>query len=465
MSETTPRPTDSDRIYDLVGVGFGPANLSLAVALEEEAERSGGADLDRLFLEARTSPCWHPGMLIEDSMLQITVLKDLVTVRNPCSRFTFLNYLKEKDRLFEFLNLRDLFPTRIEFNDYLTWATEKLSDRVRFGRRVRSIEPIEEGADGSVRLVRVTAERVGGPEAGSIETLLARNVVVATGPTKWLPAGVELPRDEPMADRVFHAYDFMHRMDRGFPDRQGSPRLLVIGSGQSGAELFFTLLRRYPNADITAAVRRFGYKPVDESDYTNEVFFPSMIDFFYDLPDDRRQRVVDSFRDVNYAVVDHPLIRKIYRALYDERVAGKDRARLLRYVELEAIETEGETVHARFRHLIEDRPVELELDGVVVATGFRWDKEHPLLDGLSHCFATGADGYKVRRDYRLEGQPGFEAGVYLQGYLEATHGISETVLSLLPMRAQDIVDSLVAACAATPPAASTVPEAPEVGVV
>jgi len=275
----------------------------------------------------------------------------------------------------------------------------------------------------------------------------------------WLPDGIELPTESPMADRVFHAYEFMRRMDEGFPDRRASPRLVVVGSGQSGAELFLNLLRRYPNAEVTAAVRRFGYKPVDESDFTNQVFFPSMTDFFYDLPDDKRKDVVDSFRDVNYAVVDAPLIQKIYRTLYDERVAGKDRGRLLPYVELEAIEIEGEAVTARFRHLIEDRPVEIECDGMVVATGFRWDKEHPLLDRLADRFESDAGGYRVQRDYRLAGRPGFEAGVYLQGYCEATHGISETVLSLLPMRAQDIADSLIQACAAPAPAV------PEVGVV
>jgi len=442
MSETAAaRQTGEERIYDVVGVGFGPANLSLAVALEEEAERPGGADLDRLFLEARTSPCWHPGMLIEDSLIQITVLKDLATVRNPRSRFTFLNYLKEKDRLFEFLNLRDLFPSRLEFNDYLCWAGEKLADHVRYGRRVRSIEPAGTDEDGRVRVLRLTVERA---HDGGTESLLARNVVVATGGRMWLPDGIELPTGEPMADRVFHAYEFMRRMDKGFPDRTASPRLVVVGSGQSGAELFLNLLRRYPNADITAAVRRFGYKPVDESDFTNQVFFPSMTDFVYDLPDGKRQQVVDSFRDVNYAVVDAPLIQKIYRHLYDERVAGKKRGRLMPYVQLESIETEGETVRARFRHLIEERPVEIECDGMVVATGFRWEKEkHPLLEGLAPHFESGADGYRVRRDYRIEGRSGFDAGVYLQGYCESTHGISETVLSLLPMRAQEIVDSLV----------------------
>ena len=87
-------------IYDVIGIGFGPANLALGVALEETADGADGRELRRLFLECKPKAVWHPGMLIEDSLIQISVLKDLATIRNPQSRFTFLNYLKIKGRLF-----------------------------------------------------------------------------------------------------------------------------------------------------------------------------------------------------------------------------------------------------------------------------------------------------------------------------------------------------------------------------
>jgi hypothetical protein len=118
LSAVLPGPSARCEIHDVIGVGSGPANLALAVCLEEEAEE-GRRDLSRLFLEIKPRAVWHPGMLLEDSLIQISVLKDLATIRNPRSRFTFLNDLKSRGRLFEFLNLRDLFPTRIEFNDYL----------------------------------------------------------------------------------------------------------------------------------------------------------------------------------------------------------------------------------------------------------------------------------------------------------------------------------------------------------
>ena len=79
-------PASLVEVYDVIGIGFGPANLALAIAMEEAAPE---AQWRRLFLEAKPSYAWHPGMLLEGSMLQVTVLKDLVTVENPRSRFTF----------------------------------------------------------------------------------------------------------------------------------------------------------------------------------------------------------------------------------------------------------------------------------------------------------------------------------------------------------------------------------------
>ena len=441
LSQTPPLDAralrSGERVRDLVGIGFGPANMALAVALEE-AERNGGPGLDRLFLEARPAPCWHPDMLLESSLIQISVLKDLITPVDPTSRFTFLNYLKEQGRLFEFLNLRDLFPTRTEFNDYLRWVAGELSARVRYGRRVRSVRPVER--DGAVELLEVVATD---QATGEEERLLARNVVVATGARPWVPPGIELPGGA-WADRIFHSSEFMTRIERGFPDRGARHRFVVVGSGQSAAEILYVLMNRYPKADVSATVRGFGYKPADDSDFTNEVFFPRMVDFFFDLPDARRTQIVDSFRDVNYAVVDNPTIRKVYRAIYDERVAGRDRARVLPYLHLGGVETRGETVLARFRDLIRDQERLLECDGLVLCTGYRWDKEHPLLEELAPWLETAADGgYRVLRDYRLAGRPGFAPGVYLQGYCEATHGISETVLSLLAVRARDIQESVL----------------------
>jgi L-ornithine N5-oxygenase len=374
-------------------------------------------------------------MLLEDSLIQISVLKDLATIRNPQSRYTFLNYLKVKGRLFEFLNLRDLFPTRIEFNDYLKWVAEELAPRVRYGREVVAVQPVEEA--GEVRLLRVTCRDVA---TGEMEELLARNVVLATGGVPCLPDGISLQR----GGKAFHSHESMLRLKRDYPDKSAPYRFVVVGSGQSGAELFNYLMTHYPNADVTAAIRRFSYKPVDDSDFTNEIFFPQMVDLLYELPDEKRKMILDHCRDVNYAVVDLALIRRIYKVLYQEKVLGRDRARIRTFLKLEEILETGDAVIARFLDIMRDETMTLEADGMILCTGYTWRKEHPLLHELGPWMRCGAEGgYKIERDYRVATGPAFTPGVFLQGFSEETHGASETVLSLLPVRAGDIVKSLL----------------------
>lgn len=426
-------------IYDMIGIGFGPANLALAVACEESASEP---PLRRLFLEAKSSFVWHPGMLIEDSLLQITVLKDLILVENPCSRFTFLNYLKEKGRLYEFLNLRDLYPTRIEFNDYLCWVADQLAARVRYGQEVVGIVPL--GRDGEREAEDPAWLQVETRDAatGEHRRFVARHVVLAAGGRPQLPPGIELEPD----GRAFHSSGFKARIT-AFAERDARYRFVVVGGGQSGGEIFDHLIDRYPRADVTATVRGFSYKPVDDSDFTNQIFFPEWVDYFHSLPEDKRRRLFSSLRDVNYAAIDSPLIHRIYTKLYRQKVEGRVRARLTPFMELRDVREKGSAVELEFRQVMEERKVVLEADAAVLCTGFSWPKEHPLLSRIErHLERDEEGGYRVGRDYRVVMKKPSGPGLYLQGYCERTHGISETVLSLLPVRAAKILRSVQAAC-------------------
>lgn len=115
------------QIHDLIGVGFGPSNIALAIALDEKRQK--GHFVDALFIEKQPGFVWHRNMLLDNAHMQISFLKDLATLRNPSSRFTFLNYLHEKQRLQDFINLKTFFPSRHEFNDYLGWAAAQFEDR------------------------------------------------------------------------------------------------------------------------------------------------------------------------------------------------------------------------------------------------------------------------------------------------------------------------------------------------
>ena len=98
---------------DLLGIGFGPSNLALAIALEEQAQQRGTV-LDTLFLDRQRDYRWHGGTLVAQSELQISFLKDLVTLRNPCSPYSFVKYLHHHRRLVDFINIGTFYPCRME---------------------------------------------------------------------------------------------------------------------------------------------------------------------------------------------------------------------------------------------------------------------------------------------------------------------------------------------------------------
>ena len=430
-----------DRVYDIVGVGFGPANLALAAVIEEEARASGERPVASTFLERRPGYAWHPGMLLGGALVQLSFLKDLATLRDPRSPFTFLNYLKERGRLDKFVNLRSFYPTRLEFNDYFAWVAEQVRDQVRYGREVLAVAPVAPAAGpaGGVALLKVTARNLA---TGAVEELLGRNLVIATGGVPYVPHGIDLPSG--CEERLFHSQEFLHRI-AGFPDACAPYRFLVVGSGQSAAEIFHYLIQHYPNARVTAAFRRFAYKPADNSDFVNEIFFPQMVGFLYDLPEGRRRALLREHEDTNYSAVDTELIRAIYRTLYERSVEGDDRVAVRPFLELEQIREgdDGGLVAELWNRALE-RPEHVAADAVVLATGYRRERRHPLLAPLEPWLAAdGAGALKVERDYRVATRPGFAPCVYLQGFCEDTHGLSDTLLSVLPIRSQEILESLV----------------------
>ncbi|MFD3606410.1 SidA/IucD/PvdA family monooxygenase, partial [Streptomyces sp. NPDC058656] len=107
---------EPDAILDVLGIGFGPSNLALAIAVEEHNAQVAPEHRIRAgFLERQPSFGWHRGMLIEDATMQVSFLKDLVTMRNPTSDFSFLCFLRERGRMVDFLNAKTMLRIRFVF--------------------------------------------------------------------------------------------------------------------------------------------------------------------------------------------------------------------------------------------------------------------------------------------------------------------------------------------------------------
>jgi L-ornithine N5-oxygenase len=83
-------------------------------------------------------------------------------------------------------------------------------------------------------------------------------------------------------------------------------------------------------------------------------------------------------------------------------------------------------------------------DAVVLATGYRRDAHHALLDPLADALGKPVEQCEVARDYMLATPAHFQPRIYLQGCCEDSHGLSDTLLSILARRADEIAGSLEA---------------------
>lgn len=413
--------------HDLIGVGFGPSNLALAIALEEHAQALGA--VDALFLDKQADYRWHGNTLVSQSELQISFLKDLVTLRNPTSPYSFVNYLREHGRLVDFINLGTFYPCRMEFNDYLRWVAGHFAGQCRYGEEVLAIEPLLRQGQVESLLVR---SRDG---QGEEQLRAARAVVVSAGGTPRIPAAfAQLKGDA----RVFHHAQYLERMSRQ-PCGDGAPmRIAIIGGGQSAAEAFIDLNDSFPSVQVDLILRGSALKPADDSPFVNEVFAPGFTDLIFNQDNAERERLIREYHNTNYSVVDIDLIERIYGIFYRQKVSGVQRHVFRNLSAVERASADGQGIELALRNLANGEIGQQRYDLVILATGYERQMHRQLLEPLAEYLGD----YEVGRDYRLLSDERCKAALYMQGFCQASHGLSDTLLSVLPVRAEEISRSL-----------------------
>jgi len=423
--------SSNDQILDFIGVGFGPSNLALAVAAKEiDAARAC------LFFERRPATDWHPGLLFEGSRMQISFLKDLATLRNPASPFSFLQYMKAKGRLERFVNVSNFHPTRWEYRDYLRWVADAFAHQVHYGSVVRRVTPVSLNDAGSYSLFEVEVEKL---DTAERTRYLTRNVVYAAGGTPRYPQikGTS-------ATGIVHSNDFLHAFPQRFPDTDGAYRFGVIGDGQSAGEIVLHLLRQYPRAQVHSFISGYAMRPVDRSPFVNEAFSLAEMQDFHDASNEQRALLRQELRSTNYGVVDPELIDQIYEVDYQDHVKGVRRLTIHRFSAPASIETDAEggvVVTSASRNCAESTAT--ALDGLALATGYERKLDPEIFAEILPFVTRESSGApRLTRNYRVEMQPQISAGLYVQGYGEGSHGLADTLLSLLPFRSRDIFNDI-----------------------
>ncbi|KIC67203.1 lysine N(6)-hydroxylase/L-ornithine N(5)-oxygenase family protein [Pseudarthrobacter phenanthrenivorans] len=401
---------DNRTIYDFAAVGVGPFNLGLA-ALTEPVEGVEG-----IFLEQRGSFDWHPGMMLEPAHLQVPFMADLVTMADPTSPYSFLNFLKQTGRLYRFYIRENFYPLRAEYNQYCQWVAGQLPS-VRFGSTVLDVRY----DDGVYRL------SVDGP-AGQ-EVLRARRLVLGTGTSPNIPAaGADITAAAAAGHGgvAFHNADYLARK----AELQQQRSITIVGSGQSAAEIYYELLQE---ADVHGYrldwVTRSGrFFPLEYTKLTLEMTSPEYVDYFHALPQDRRDRLNTTQKNL-YKGINSDLIDAIYDLLYARSLSGVVNSRLLTHSTLTAARWDpaAGTHTLQLHHDEQGSSYTLDSDAVVFATGYGY-REPAFLAGVQDRIARdGAGRFAVDRNYSTGVVPG---EIFVQNAELHTHGFATPDLGM-----------------------------------
>jgi lysine N6-hydroxylase len=405
--------------HDFLAIGLGPFNLGLA-CLTEPVD-----GLDGLFLEARQHFDWHPGMLLESSTLQTPFLADLVTLADPTSPYSFLNYLKQTGRLYPFYIRESFFPLRTEYNAYCKWAAGRL-ESVRFGRRVTRVTHDEQTGLYTVHATDTAT--------GEQHTHHAPRLVLGTGTPPHLPDSV---RD--LGGDLLHSSQYLQEKSR----LQEKSSITVVGSGQSAAEIYQDLLQDIDSRGyrLTWVTRSPRFFPLEYTKLTLEMTSPEYGDYFHALPEATRDQLVREQKNL-YKGIDTDLINGIFDLLYQKSVHGPCPARLMTNTALiqAAHDPDAGTYTLRLRHEEQKRDFDLTTEGLVLATGYRY-RTPEFLEPVEDRIARDPQGrFAVARDYSVD-TAGRE--IYVQNAELHTHGFIAPDLGMAAYRNSCIIRAML----------------------
>ncbi|MFE3072339.1 lysine N(6)-hydroxylase/L-ornithine N(5)-oxygenase family protein [Streptomyces sp. NPDC059247] len=405
---------ETAQTHDFIGIGLGPFNLGLACLTEPIDELNG------VFLESKPDFEWHSGMFLEGAHLQTPFMSDLVTMADPTSPYSFLNYLKDKGRLYSFYIRENFYPLRTEYNDYCRWAAARVSS-IRFSTTVVSVT-----FDEATELYEVTTE------AG--ETFRSARLVLGTGTPAYVPESCrELGGD------LIHNSRYLQNKAA----LQKKKSITLIGSGQSAAEIYYDLLSEidvhgYRLNWVTRSPRFF---PLEYTKLTLEMTSPEYVDYFHALPEDTRYRLETGQKGL-FKGIDGELIDAIFDLLYQKNLGGPAPTRLLTNSALRGAEYHeaSGTYSLDFRQEEQGKDFTLDTDGLILATGYKYEVPaflEPVRDRLKW---DSRGRFDVARNYAVDTTG---RGVFLQNAGVHTHSITSPDLGMGPYRNAYIIGAML----------------------
>lgn len=410
---------------DAVCIGFGPAGIALACAYEDLREAGDPrASTSVRYFEQAAETHWHPELLLAGADINHHVFRDLVTPRNPRSRFSFAMYLKAKSRMFDF-GLLGRPASRHQWSDYVRWVAGQVDGTTQYAAPVQEIVPIVH--DGMLDHIKVLTPQI---------CTITRNLILSSGSSPFVP---ELYQPL-LSERVFHTAQFLSHL-KAFGDELPQ-RWLVVGSGQSASESVQELLARRRDIHIRSIHRSAGFRLAQLGQFPNRVFSPDHVDYFHSLSNEARRQFLDWSKATNYAGIDPDESQKLFSTIYEDALAGRERLVAHFYRCIDAVERGADgALHVRSTDVFSGCSESFDVDAIVLATGYEQLLVPPLLAGLQPWLRRDSDGgLLIDREYRVAMEDHSRVHVFVNGLSERSHGISDgQSFSLMALRAECIV--------------------------
>ncbi len=402
--------------FDLLGIGLGPSNLSLAALVAPLRE------LSVKFCESKKAFAWHPELMFSDATMQTSYLKDLVTPVDPTNPHSFLNYLVKKGRFYHFVNTDRKTVSRLEYEDYARWVSEELRPHIDFDSPVLSIEHRQDHFHVSKKDGEYTA----------------KNLCLATGPQPCVPDCAKTF----LGPEVFHA-----KSPHLTSCRMAGKRVLIVGGGQTGVEVFRNALKeKWGRArSLQLITGRENLRPLEEGPFVDEIYTPNFVEKFHGLSQESK----DEFTAKLLLTSDGNTpgyLQAFYEELYLDRFYQKQFTDYsispLRW--LKKVEKKSSSYRVTLFNKLEEKSEELEADLIVLATGLRTQLP-PLLDRLKEKIVFDEENRPlVDLHYRLRADLG-PNHIYVMNFSRHGHGIADPQTSLMAYRSAVIANSLLGA--------------------
>lgn len=404
-----------DNIYDLVGIGAGVFNLSLASLLTE-------TNIKNIFFDAKESYSWHKGMQLDFATIQNSQTKDLVSLANPKNKYSFQNFLHEQGRLESHTIANFEFIKRWEFEQYLQWVVEDL-DTVCLGKPVSEISKQDDHFKIKFRNQDVS------------KVILAKNICVGTGVVPFIPDCAS----NFLGNRVFHNSEY------NFHSSYDSKSITIIGGGQSALEIAIDLLKSSRSVNkLTFVFQEQFIHQIEDSQFAEDkIFTTTGLNFFYNLDKETKKQLNNQYRLTSDGASPHT-IQDFYQMLYTNKFLFKNKVEVQVFSDskMTNITQNGSQLDISIRTLSTQKNIKFSSETVILATGYRQQFPfHLFSEDITKNISFDTESNPIlHENYSLQYKG--EGKIFTMNMGKHTHGVADPNLSLNAIRAKKIIASL-----------------------